>query len=313
MPTSCTSTRWSRILNASGREEGELTMKPRSYGPFPYSPIIRSAASPVAGRRTCRIVGRSQHRIFFAGDASGRPRPRQNSRYPDLGHSRLWQSRRRVPANGSSRSLRIRAPSRSTAICVTIRKSSRKARSATGNGWDTIRATLRRLNEAPPDEEPRSSAIRLDTIARATGKRPVGWLGAGLQETWNTLDLLAEAGCEYVADWGPNDDQPYMMNARGEKTIVSLPYSYNINDKQAFESANMTPADFQDAICRQFDTLYREGATSGRVMHIAVHPYLTGMPLSHRRARRRAEVHLQAQEGLEGDRLGNCPALSSRS
>ena len=24
--------------------------------------------------------------------------------------------------------------------------------------------------------------------------------------------------------------------------------------------------------------LYREGAASGRVMHIAVHPYLTGMP-----------------------------------
>ena len=31
------------------------------------------------------------------------------------------------------------------------------------------------------------------------------------------------------------------MTARGRKTIVSLPYSYNINDKQAFESANMTP------------------------------------------------------------------------
>jgi hypothetical protein len=68
------------------------------------------------------------------------------------------------------------------------------------------------------------------------------------------------------------------MTVSGDKKIVSLPYSYNINDKQAFESANMTPADFQDAICRQFDTLYREGATSGRVMHIAVHPYLTGMP-----------------------------------
>jgi len=89
---------------------------------------------------------------------------------------------------------------------------------------------------------------------------------------------LAEAGCEYVADWGPNDDQPYTMTLGNGKTIISLPYSYNINDKQAFESANMTPTDFQDAICRQFDTLYREGATSGRVMHIAVHPYLIGMP-----------------------------------
>jgi peptidoglycan/xylan/chitin deacetylase (PgdA/CDA1 family) len=111
-----------------------------------------------------------------------------------------------------------------------------------------------------------------------SGTRPVGWLGAGLQETWNTLDLLVEAGCEYVADWGPNDDQPYAMTLGGDKTITALPYSYNINDKQAFESANMTPADFQDAICRQFDTLYREGAASGRVMHIALHPYLTGLP-----------------------------------
>ncbi len=33
-----------------------------------------------------------------------------------------------------------------------------------------------------------------------------------------------------------------------------------------------------DMICRQFDVLYREGAESGRVMAIALHPYLTGVP-----------------------------------
>ena len=33
----------------------------------------------------------------------------------------------------------------------------------------------------------------LDGIAAATGRRPVGWLGAGTAETWNTLDhLVAE-------------------------------------------------------------------------------------------------------------------------
>jgi len=31
-------------------------------------------------------------------------------------------------------------------------------------------------------------------------------------------------------------------------------------------------------ICRQFDVLYREGQESGRVVHIALHPYLTGLP-----------------------------------
>jgi Predicted xylanase/chitin deacetylase len=52
----------------------------------------------------------------------------------------------------------------------------------------------------------------LATIAKASGARPVGWLGSGLQETWDTLDLLAAEGCEYVCDW-TNDDQPYEMSS----------------------------------------------------------------------------------------------------
>ena len=90
----------------------------------------------------------------------------------------------------------------------------------------------RRLNEVPADEEPTIIRDTLDTIARVSGTRPVGWLGAGLQETWNTLDLLVGAGCEYVADWGPNDDQPYVMTLGGGKTITALPYSYDAPRKK---------------------------------------------------------------------------------
>ena len=106
---------------------------------------------------------------------------------------------------------------------------------------------------------------------------PKGWLGSGLQETWNTLDHLAAAGLDYVSDWGPNDDQPYLMRA-GERTLVSVPYSYAINDKHALEAANHTTREFRDIICDQFDTLYREGSQIARVMHIAIHPYLIGLP-----------------------------------
>ena len=98
-----------------------------------------------------------------------------------------------------------------------------------------------------------------------------------MQETWATLDLLAENGIEYVCDW-VNDDQPYVMSLEGGRRIVSVPYSHDINDKPAFERMNMTAPEFQDMICRQFDTLYREGADSGRVMAIALHPYITGVP-----------------------------------
>ena len=54
------------------------------------------------------------------------------------------------------------------------------------------------------------SRKRSTTIARVAGQRPKGWLGSGLQETWNTLDFLAAEGVEYVCDW-TNDDQPYVM------------------------------------------------------------------------------------------------------
>jgi peptidoglycan/xylan/chitin deacetylase (PgdA/CDA1 family) len=135
----------------------------------------------------------------------------------------------------------------------------------------------RRLNEVPPGEESKVIHDSLAEIARATGVRPAGWLGSGLQETWDTLDLLAAEGVEYVCDWC-NDDQPYLMNLEGGRKLVSLPYSHDINDKPAFEHRNRTAAEFQEMICRQFDVLYREGEESGRVMAIAIHPYLTGLP-----------------------------------
>src|SRR5262249_11869028 len=38
----------------------------------------------------------------------------------------------------------------------------------------------------------------IDRIAQATGKKPRGWLGPALTETNATLDILAEAGIDYV-------------------------------------------------------------------------------------------------------------------
>ena len=138
-------------------------------------------------------------------------------------------------------------------------------------------SNTRRLNAAAPGEEPRIIKNALAVIERAVGARPRGWLGSGLQETWDTLDLLAAEGCDYVCDW-TNDDQPYIMTLDGCRTLVSVPYSHEINDKPAFERFNRTADEFREMICRQFDVLYREGAQSGRVMAIAIHPYLTGVP-----------------------------------
>ena len=254
-------------------------MKPSSYGPFPYSPIIRRPRLhwPEDARVALWVVPNVE---FFSLDT--RPGGLGPGKIPDVP---IWAMRDYGNRVGVFRLMDVldRYGIRATValnsdICVhhpeIIEEGEKR-------GWEWMghnQSNSFRLNEVLPEDEPTIIRDTLDTIARTSGKRPVGWLGAGLQETWNTLDLLAEAGCEYVADWGPNDDQPYEMTLSNGKTMLSLPYSYNINDKQAFESANITPSDFEDAICRQFETLYREGTTSGRVMHIALHPYLTGMP-----------------------------------
>jgi hypothetical protein len=68
------------------------------------------------------------------------------------------------------------------------------------------------------------------------------------------------------------------MGLEGGRQIISIPYTHEINDKPVFERQNRTAEEFRDMICRQFDVLYREGAESGRVMAIALHPYLTGVP-----------------------------------
>jgi peptidoglycan/xylan/chitin deacetylase (PgdA/CDA1 family) len=133
-----------------------------------------------------------------------------------------------------------------------------------------------RLNGVPAEEEPKLIARTVKTIAEHTGARPKGWLGAGLQETSSTLGHLCDAGIEYVADWC-NDDQPYVMTLADQRKLSCVPYSFEINDKVAYEVHHFTPEAFSSAARRQFDVLYAEGESQARVMPIALHPYISGV------------------------------------
>src|SRR5207245_10249615 len=97
-----------------------------------------------------------------------------------------------------------------------------------------------------------------------------------LQDSCQTLDFLAELGASYVAAC-VNDDQPYAMTVGG-KRLCSLPYSTEINDLPQLLRAGRSSDEFELMIRRQFDTLYREGAQSGRVMAICLHPFVIGVP-----------------------------------
>ncbi|MCX5536828.1 polysaccharide deacetylase family protein [Streptomyces sp. NBC_00006] len=123
-----------------------------------------------------------------------------------------------------------------------------------------------------PQEEREYLADVVTTIEKATGRRPRGWMGPALTETFHTPRLLAELGLDYVLDWTA-DDQPFLLNEPG---MLSVPYSVELNDLALFTLHGMTGPDFLQLVKDQFDQLYADAADSGRVMALALHPFVIG-------------------------------------
>ncbi len=138
-----------------------------------------------------------------------------------------------------------------------------------GHGW--IQGPMHAL------EDQRASIRRtIETIRLVTGKAPRGWESPGLTETLETLDALAAEGIEYVADW-VLDDQPCNLNT-ASGTIVSLPYTVELNDVAISAVAQHSSEEILTRGRRQFDRLYAESTEHTRIMSISVHPYLSGVP-----------------------------------
>ncbi|RDE10072.1 polysaccharide deacetylase family protein [Pelagibacterium lacus] len=132
------------------------------------------------------------------------------------------------------------------------------------------------LNDQSEEEERAIIAQTVATIAHHTGRPPRGWLGPVMAETVHTLDLLAEHGIDYVADW-VNDEQPYPMRVRSGR-MTSIPYSAEMNDIPTFLDMKQSAETYAQNLMDQFDVLYEDGATTGRVMAIPLHPFLVGHP-----------------------------------
>jgi peptidoglycan/xylan/chitin deacetylase (PgdA/CDA1 family) len=127
-----------------------------------------------------------------------------------------------------------------------------------------------------PEDERAFVAEVAQTLERAAGRRPTGWLGPALTATPNTYDILAELGFTYALDWA-NDDQPYPLEV-ASGSLVSVPYSSEVNDIPAFVLHHHTGPEFAESVVDQFETLYEEGEHSLRVMGIGIHPFLVGQP-----------------------------------
>lgn len=116
----------------------------------------------------------------------------------------------------------------------------------------------------------------ISTLTQATGQAPVGWLGPEYGESSRTPQLLAQAGVRYVCDW-VNDEQPYRMTTT-HGDLCALPIMLELDDVHALWERRVPIDRYGVLLQESFDVLYRDGAQSGRVFVLHLHPWLIGQP-----------------------------------
>ncbi len=259
-------------------------MEPGRYGPFPYQPITRRP--PLRWPNGAQVALWVNPNIEFfrlddvmPGNTNERV-ARDHARVPNVRNWSLRDYGNRVGVWRLMETLSRYGIRASAALNSEVCDHHPEIiEEAVRLGWELMghgQTNALRINEMNPEQERAAIFDAVDRIEKASGTRPTGWLGPGLAETWHTLEHLHAAGIRYVCDW-VNDDQPYPFEL-GDPPMISLPYSVQTNDVPAYFDMKVSVPEFERMLKEQFDVLYREGAQSGRVMAIAVHPFVSGQP-----------------------------------
>ena len=125
-------------------------------------------------------------------------------------------------------------------------------------------------------DEAKMVADTLSEIERIAGKRPRGWLGPGLQETYETLNILSLAGIDYVLDW-IIDDVPVWLETE-QARVLAIPYSLELNDSVLFAAHEYATTEYLERLVATLAVLERELDRGPRVLSLPLHPHLLGVP-----------------------------------
>jgi peptidoglycan/xylan/chitin deacetylase (PgdA/CDA1 family) len=126
------------------------------------------------------------------------------------------------------------------------------------------------------DAERKFIQDNIDSVRRATGQTPVGYNGAAMRGTINTLKILQDLGFKYFID-DVSRDEPFLIPVRG-KDMAIVPYSLTLNDIIQFEAYKFSTTAFEQQLKDEFDQLYEEAGTRRRMMAISTHDRVAGRP-----------------------------------
>lgn len=165
------------------------------------------------------------------------------------------------------------------AFCINasvIERYPRICEAALESGWEFMGHNLiqKPMHAMPNEEEAILKSVEL--IRKFTGTKPRGWMGPGLTETHHTPELLVKAGVEYTVDW-VLDDQPCVIKTE-EGPLYSIPYSVEVNDVVLMAIEKHRSSELFERAMATCDRYLAEGADQARVLSLACHPYLHGVP-----------------------------------
>jgi peptidoglycan/xylan/chitin deacetylase (PgdA/CDA1 family) len=143
-------------------------------------------------------------------------------------------------------------------------------------GWEWVgHGTFQQSVKSVPDERAMILAAKA-AVERYTGAAMRGWLGPGLQETYDTPDILKELGFHYLCEWSI-DDQPAWMDTKHGR-IVSVPYCFETNDSVIYAVEKHSSDEMAKRLEATLQCFARELDQGPRILTIPLHPHLMGVP-----------------------------------
>jgi peptidoglycan/xylan/chitin deacetylase (PgdA/CDA1 family) len=145
-----------------------------------------------------------------------------------------------------------------------------------GAGWEVVGHGDIQRPLPFEDDETAVIARSLDVLRRHSGQRVRAWLGPGLAETVHTPDILMAHGVDCVHDWVLDDVPCWMTTAHGP--MIALPYSVELNDVPVFAIGHAPSAALHDRVVDTLRQFEGELATQPKVLTLALHPHIVGVP-----------------------------------
>jgi allantoinase len=254
----------------------------------PLLPGERTGYSAIVDRPPLRLPGGARLVLWPIVNLEvwdiGRPMPRQvlpapagSTLLPDVPHWSWHEYGMRVGVwrffdlfrkHGIQPTLALNAR-----VCEDYARVAEEARAA---GWEFMGHAYDQMPIHKHDDQKGMIHRSMEIIETFTGKRPVGWLGPGLTQTYETPDLLAAAGVKYIGDWVYDDEPDVIRTANGP--LVTLPYTVELNDIAMMIVQHHESDYLLKRAVDAFDRLYAEGEHRAKVMAVAIHPYISGQP-----------------------------------